>query len=223
MNIVVISLERAPNRRENIKSQLAALNIDAIIIDAIDGQKLSEEEKNKNIHLTGGYRFGEKFQPGEIGCTMSHINAIKVAQEKEWPYVIVLEDDIVIAEDFEKRIKFLFRIIPSSWEHIYLSGIPRLGFNSPPNLQLANVVPTIFTECTFSMLIRNIAYDKIINRLSKFETTTDDIYNDMITKNELKSYTYYPFVTYSNDDYTYIWDLNVTRVHKSKQYFKNSM
>jgi len=223
MNIVVISLERAPNRRENIKSQLAALNIDAIIIDAIDGQKLSEEEKNKNIHLTGGYRFGEKFQPGEIGCTMSHINALKVAQEKNWPYVIVLEDDIIIAQDFEKRIKFLFRIIPSNWEHIYLSGIPRLGFNSPPNLQLANVVPTIFTECTFSMLIRNIAYDKIINRLSKFETTTDDIYNDMITKNELKSYTYYPFVTYSNDDYTYIWDLNVTRVHKSKQYFKNSM
>jgi glycosyl transferase family 25 len=221
MNIIVISLERAIERRKKIKSQLSALNIDAVIIDAVDGQKLSEEEKNKKIHLPNGYRFGETFKPGEIGCTMSHINALKEAKLRNWPYTIILEDDIVMATDFEKRIKFLFKIIPSNWEHVYLSGIPHFGFSTPPNLQFANLIPTIFTECTHSMLIRDIAYVKIINKLSKFETTTDDIYNSMISQKELISYTYYPFVTYADDNFTYIWDIELKRVHKSKQYFKN--
>jgi GR25 family glycosyltransferase involved in LPS biosynthesis len=223
MNIIVISLEKAKERREKIKTQLASLNIDAIIMDAIDGALLSEEQKNKKIYLQGGYRFGDTFKPGEIACTMSHINAIKIAKEKSWPYFIVLEDDVYLAEDFVKRFKFLLKIVPANWEHVYLSGIPKIGLNAPPNLQFCNVVPTVFTECTHSMLIRDIAYDKIINKLSLFETTTDDMYNHMIFSKNLISYTYYPFITYADDDYTYIWNHELKREHKSKQYFRNSI
>lgn len=223
MNIIVISLERAKERREKIKAQLVALNIDAVIMDAVDGQKLTNEEKNKKIHLPNGYRFGDMFKPGEIACTMSHINALKIAKEKQWPYLIVLEDDVVLAEDFVKRLKFLFNILPNDWEHVYLSGIPRLGFASIPNLQFANVVRTIFTECTHSMLIKNTAYDKVIEKLFLFETTTDDMYNSIISDNNLNSYTYYPFIIYANDDFTYIWDKQIKRTHKSKLYFKNKL
>jgi hypothetical protein len=221
MNIIVISLKRAINRRKKIEEQLSKLNITATIMDAVDSENLTDEQKNKKIHLPNGYRLGETFKPGEIACSMSHINALKIAQKNSWPYLIVLEDDVVLAEDFEKRIIFLFRILPAFWEHIYLSGIPRIGFGTPPNLQLLNIVPSIFTECTHSMIIRNTVYQKVINKLSKFETTTDDMYNSMISSKELQSFTYYPFVTYANDDYTYIWDQQITRVHKSKQYFKN--
>ena len=64
MNIIVISLERAKERRERIKSQLKRLNLDAVIMDAVDGQALSESQKNKIIKnpLTG-FRDGEKFKP----------------------------------------------------------------------------------------------------------------------------------------------------------------
>jgi len=220
MNIIIISLERAENRRERIRAQLKDLNIEAYIMNAVDGKNLTEDEKNKKIHLPGGYRFGETFQPGEIGCTMSHINALKYAQEQKWPYLVVIEDDVYFAEDFVKRFNFLFKLVPNNWEHVYLSGVPRIGFNPPPNLQFCNVVPTIFTECTHSMLIRDIAYQKIIDKLSKFETTTDDIYNNMISTKQLISYTYYPFITYADDDYTYIWGHPLKREHKSKLYFK---
>jgi GR25 family glycosyltransferase involved in LPS biosynthesis len=223
MNIIVISLERAKGRREKIKSQLDSLALGGIIMDAVDGQVLSESERNKKIHLERGYRFGEVFKPGEIACTMSHIKALRLAKKYEWPYLIVLEDDVILAEDLEKRIKILFKILPNDWEHVYLSGIPRLGFMSPPMLDFLNVVPTIFTECTHSMIIRNNSYDKIINYLLKFETTTDDSYNYLISSGNLKSYTYYPFVSYASDDYTYIWNHNIKREHKSKQYFKNKL
>lgn len=223
MNIIVISLERAKDRREKIKSQLASLNIKAIIMDAVDGQNLVEAEKNKKITLEGGYRFGEQFKPGEIACTMSHIKALQIAQKENWPYLIVLEDDVILAEDFERRIKILFQIVPPNWEHIYLSGIPRFGFMPQPMIGLINVVSSIFTECTHSMIIKDSAYKKVINYLQKFLTTTDDSYNKIISLGELKSYTYYPFVTYAYDQFTYIWDQKIEREHKSKQYFKNKL
>lgn len=221
MNIVIISLERAMDRRDKIKSQLASLNIEAVIMDAVDNQNLSNSEKNRKITLEGGYRNGEQFKPGEIACTMSHIKTLQIAQKENWPYLIVLEDDVVLAEDFEKRIKILLQIVPSDWEHIYLSGIPRFGFMPQANIDFVNVVPSIFTECTHSMMIKNIAYKKAIDYLQRFETTTDDSYNKMVSRGELKSYTYYPFVTYACDQYTYIWDKKLNREHKSKQYFKN--
>lgn len=223
MNIIIISLERAKERREKIESQLSVLNIDAIIMNAVDSQNLSENEKNKIIHLEDGWRYGEKFKPGEIACTMSHIKALQIAEKENWPYLIVLEDDVILAEDFQKRIKILFSIIPQDWEHIYLSGIPRIGFMPPPMINFPNTVPSIFTECTHSMIIRNNSYNKIINYLQMFETTTDDSYNKLISDERLKSYTYYPFVSYAYDEYTYIWDQKLNREHKSKTYFKNKL
>jgi GR25 family glycosyltransferase involved in LPS biosynthesis len=223
MNIIVISLERAKDRREKIKSQLASLNIEAVIMDAVDNQNLTNSEKNRKITLEGGYRFGEQFKPGEIACTMSHIKALQIAQKENWPFLIVLEDDVILAEDFERRIKILFQIVPPDWEHVYLSGIPRFGFMPQPPIGFLNVRPSIFTECTHSMIIKDSAYKKIINYLQKFLTTTDDSYNKIISLGELKSYTYYPFVTYAYDQYTYIWDQKIEREHPSKKYFKNRL
>jgi len=221
MNIIVISLEKAPERRNKIKEQLNNLGLEAIIMDAVDGSLLPEEEKNRSIKI-GRWRVGEKFKPGEIGCTMSHINALKRAKEMGWEYAIILEDDVVLAEDFTKRIRLLLKLLPPGWEHIYLSGIPR---TEPPasSLVFPNLLPSEFTECTHSMMISSSAYDRIIEKLSKFETTTDDIYCDLISKKAIISFTYYPFVTYANDEYTYIWDQKISREHKSKQYFKNKL
>ena len=222
MNIIVVSLARAKDRRERMKKQLEDLELGGIIIDAVDGQELSEEEKNKRLHLQGGYRYGELFQPGELGCTMSHINALKLAREKNWEHLIVLEDDIILAEDFKKRVKLLFSIVQNDWEHIYLSGTIRSPWHNP-NLNFPNTVPSINTECTHSMIIRDSAYNKVIDYLSLFETTTDDSYNQMIKTGSLRSYTYYPFVTYAADDFTYIWDHSLDREHPSKKFFKNKL
>lgn len=222
MNIIVISLNRAQERRKRIKEQLDSLDIDAVIMDAVDGESLSNEDKNKKLHLPGGYRYGELFKPGEIGCTMSHINSLKIARENKWNYVIILEDDVVLAEDFEKRIKILFKFLPNNWEHVYLSGIPKKE-PSLASMIFPNIINSGFTECTHSMMINSSAYEKIINKLSKFETTTDDIYCDLVMSNNLNSFTYYPFVTYANDGYTYIWNHELKREHKSKKYFKNKI
>ena len=61
MNIIIISLEKAPKRRNRIKFQLKELNIDAYIMDAVDGNKLRSEERRvgKSVDL-GGRRIIKK-------------------------------------------------------------------------------------------------------------------------------------------------------------------
>lgn len=226
--MVIVSLEKAKDRRERIKAQLEKLNIDAIIMDAVDGQKLSAEELNKPIKYPGGgpgsWRYGEILTPGEVGCLRSHIKVMEMAKENSWPYVVVIEDDVIFADDFEKRMKLLFKIIPNDWEHIYICGIPlhQNPYYVPP--QFPTVVPSIRTLTTAGMVIRDTTYDKMIEHWNMFELPADDRVLDMITRTQvLKSYTYYPFPLYVDDSFTYIWDHSLEREHGSVKFFKNNL
>jgi len=221
MNTILVSLKRATDRREEMRSQLSKLDINAIIMDAVDGLSLSDTQLNKTIHNPGGWRTGEKFRPGEIGCTMSHIKAINIAKENNWEYVILLEDDIIICEDFNKRLDLLFKMVPKNWEHIFLSGHP-YGY-SP--LIVPSCIPSTFKMSgTYSYILRNIAYEKTLNKLMMMEVPTDDIYEQLIIRDrKLISYTFFPFFTYPKLDYSYIWDETGDGNHPSFKLFKNKM
>lgn len=224
MNIVVISLKRAVERRKKMIDQLGKLpTFSWSILNAIDGGGLSGKELEKRIHLPGGYRYGEKMLPGEIACTMSHSLAITLAKENKWPYVLILEDDAVLADDFEKRIKHLLRILPPGWEHVYLSTNPHGGLFFSPQLSFMNIIESTFCDCITAYLVRDTAYDKILNYYSFFWTTADDMIAQMIKEGRLKSYTFYPYVVYSGDEFSYIWDQPIKREHPSKKFFRNEM
>jgi GR25 family glycosyltransferase involved in LPS biosynthesis len=223
MNVVVVSLARAQERRKHMIEQLEKLpTYNWHILQAVDGGELSGKELDKRIHLPGGWRYGETMVPAEIATIMSHSNAIKLAKDNDWPYVLVLEDDAELCEDFEKRVNYLLRILPSDWQQVYLSGIPKAGPFFFPVLGLMNVLPSIFTECIPATLIRKSIYDKIINYYSFFWTTADDMICQLVAEG-MKSYTFYPFVAYAKDQYSYIWDKPLNREHKSKKYYKNKI
>ena len=223
-NIVVISLERAIERRKLMLNQFSNLNLENFhILDGVDGQNIPNNEIPK-LSLKGGWRYGEDFQPGEIGCIRSHIKAIELAKENKWDNVIIFEDDITIAEDFEKRIKLLLKLIPKDWEHIYLSGTPK--FSTPIHYTLLQVIPSPRTNCSHSYMINHSAYDKIINKMKTQITTADDMIIDMIFREKsLKSYSYFPYITHANSSYSYIWNKSAGHniKNESKNYFKNKI
>ena len=86
MNIIVISLERAKERRESIKAQLNALNIDAIIMDAVDGKDLSDEQKQEyNDRLENFYNeiIGKPFAEGQVeGAVKKGIKDLDISIDK---------------------------------------------------------------------------------------------------------------------------------------------
>lgn len=223
MNIFVISLERAKERREKIKSRLEELDLDFVIIDAVDGQLLPESEKTRFIKNPMGWRDGEKFLPGEIGCLKSHIKAIETAKNLNLEDVIILEDDVILSDDFRKGVNFLMKIIPQTWQHIFLGGY--IYLNSAPVFLPAVLPVNMKISGAYSYILRKSIYEKVLYKLRLMELPTDDVFEKMtFFEKEIESYVFFPFLTYPNIEESYIWGKKEPgKIHPSIKYFKNKI
>lgn len=97
--IFVISLARAPVRREAMRKHLSELGLDCEIIDAVDGAKLSANEQSKLLAP------GITYVPGVIGCYLSHINIYERIIAGNIDIALVLEDDACLNPDIVPALK----------------------------------------------------------------------------------------------------------------------
>lgn len=99
MKIFVINLKKDEKKREKIKQELEKYNLDYELIEAIDGNKLSEKELEL---LVKDYKKAY-LAKGEIGCALSHQLAYKKMQENKLHHALILEDDV----EFDEKISSL--------------------------------------------------------------------------------------------------------------------
>lgn len=223
MNLVVLNLNRAEERRKNMISQFNNIGLQPTIIEAVDGNLLSDNEKNKFINNPGGWRNGEKFKPGEIGCIRSTINSIELAKKSKWEIVVIMDDDIIISEDFQKGLNFLFRIVPEDWQHIFLGG--HIYMHAAPVFQ-PSVIPTTFkVSGSYCYILKETSYDLVLEELYKIQLPVDDAIEKLYRKDQkIKSYMFFPFLAYPKSDFSYIWNKPAdTKNHPSIKYFKNKI
>jgi len=231
--IIILNLERASSRKEIMISQFTKLkmneNFHYYFIPAYDGMNITNFSFNVNIGI--GYGIGRKFQKAELAIIMSQIAAIKFAQIMKFDNVIILEDDVILCEDWHKRLDILKEKLPENWEHVYLSGhSDYIKFN-------VYDVPTIITSPkmvgAFSYMVNKSAYSKITKFTSSFLTTFDDMILTMIHQskiNNLNSFVYFPFMTFHNANESFVWDSKTpghlahkNNMHSSYQFFKNKI
>lgn len=224
--IFIINLEDRVDRKQSTESQLKKYNIDNYeFIEAIDGNKLDIDPVSlpndiDRKHL--GKKFRRHFSNNEIACVQSHIKAIKKAKELDLDYVIILEDDIIICEDWNKRLEKLMKMVPGKWNHIFLSGKPNESMLKFKPLNLApflHIEQSINTMGAFSYVLKKDIYDLVISELEKMELPVDDVIKDLIEDKKIKSYTFYPFLTYhENEIPSSIWD---EKIWKQEYYYEH--
>ncbi|MEZ9323151.1 glycosyltransferase family 25 protein [Vibrio sp. 10N.286.51.E5] len=99
MNIFVISLDDALERRVSIEQQFANIGQDFKFFDAVDGRKdvhpLFSYYNSKKRMRCKGY----EMTPGELGCFASHYLL--------WEKCVELNEPIVVIEDDAQRLCFL--------------------------------------------------------------------------------------------------------------------
>lgn len=228
--IIVLNLERAPQRKEIMIKQFQELRMDQNLhyyfMPAFDGRYMTNLTLNANIGM--GYGSGRPFQKGELGIIMTHLASIKFAQTMNWDNIIILEDDVILCEDWHKRLDILFEKIPKDWEYVYLSGhsdyVKFNVYDQPIILKAPQMVGA------FSYMVNKSAYSKIIKFATSFMTTFDDMMMHMIVQGKLIGYTYFPFMTFHNANDSFVWDKtpghlahNNTNMHSSYKYFKNKI
>lgn len=104
-SIICINLDRRPDRWEQSQKEFAAQSLTVIRQPAIDGNTLP-----KHAVLL----------PGELGCRLSHEQALRYAATRTAP-VLILEDDVSFVDDFQDRFAMTISRFPP-WELIYLGG-----------------------------------------------------------------------------------------------------
>lgn len=120
VRIKCVNLVRRPDRRKEVTAELVreGLITHTDFFDAIDGQKLEATDEIKKLFVGNDFRSVR----GVIGCALSHYTLWQqlVADDIHDKYLI-LEDDIVIADDFTLKMNVIIEKMKNvAWDIIYL-------------------------------------------------------------------------------------------------------
>lgn len=174
-DIYVINLIERKDRLEHIKKYFSEYNI--IPVNAV------------------------KHEVGYKGCFLSHKKCIHIAKEKKLKYIIVIEDDCLPLENFNKRLENIISFLDSydNWD-LFLGG----GFHICPfHIQgkIENSIENLFKinggYCMHFVIYNNTSYDYFLNQ---------DISRpiDHTWQNNLQCIVPIPFIATQIDDFSNI-------------------
>lgn len=127
--VFVINLDHSTGRLDGMRKQLDALGLPWRRVPAIHGEKLTADQRA--LFDAEGYRrkHGKTVNWRELGCYLSHMDAMMALLALPFEFGVVLEDDVVVGQDFRPVVDALIRQA-SQWDMVKLSGI-RAGAPQP--------------------------------------------------------------------------------------------
>ncbi|MBW5405646.1 glycosyltransferase family 25 protein [Morganella morganii] len=182
--VVYINLAERTDRRESIEFQLNKLGVPPEKIIRFDAVK------NEN---------------GTLGCTLSHIGVMTMAEKNKWSNVLVLEDDMIFHNDDESldRINYFFSsLISSSWDAGLLSG-SYFNINKIHNcfyrLYFSYLANSYIVNQHYYTTLRNcflMSEEKLKKGVPRNECCLDMLWNELMKKDSW--YAIYPCIGYQS-------------------------
>ena len=141
-NVYYINLKERVDRREHVRAQLKSIGI-------IDPQRF-EAIRTKN---------------GRIGCSLSHLGIIKMAKQRGWDHVIIVEDDILFLDPslFKKQFELFLSNHAQEADMVLLAGN-----NLPPYQKIDDsCVRVSFCQTTTGYLVFGHYFDTLIHNFKE--------------------------------------------------------
>lgn len=119
ISTVVINLDADVERRAHMHRELSRAGLPFEIFPAVRGDDLPTGLETYFPSARGHPILSR----GEIGCYASHLAVCRRIASGEWATpVLVLEDDVVLAEDFGEVLKGVLAALPEAWDLVRLSS-----------------------------------------------------------------------------------------------------
>lgn len=112
--IFVINLDRSVERWVAVQRQADIAGISLNRISGVDGWEIRSSDR---VNLDEGAfvrRNGRLPLPGEYGCYLAHLKALKVIADSNCSAAVVVEDDVEIAFDIIPRIRAILAAAPQA-------------------------------------------------------------------------------------------------------------
>lgn len=127
--VYIISLRESIERRERVVANCLAFGINPVVIDAVNGKLLKEDEIKRFYNDKGAMDYlGRSLLAGEIGCTLSHIKIYSEMVNNDVPTALILEDDAVLCKDFLIALSLCLEF-SKSWDLILMGHYYRFEGN----------------------------------------------------------------------------------------------
>ena len=118
----VINLDRAPQRLARISSQLERLGLLFTRLPAVDARALTAEQRGALDEPAYRRRHGMTPVAGELGCYLSHVEAMRLFLQSDAQFALVLEDDALLRDSLPAVLQGLMRQ-PTRWDVAKLSAV----------------------------------------------------------------------------------------------------
>ncbi|XP_062870204.1 probable inactive glycosyltransferase 25 family member 3 [Trichomycterus rosablanca] len=168
--IYLINLRRRPDRRERMLWSLYELEINAKVVDAVDGAALNSSDiKILGVDLLPGYNdpfSGRTLTKGEVGCFLSHYYIWKEMVALQLDKALVFEDDVRFQGNFKRRLMQLMDEVERTeldWDIIYLGRKQVNPGEEKPVESVKNLVVAGYSYWTLSYVISLQGAQKLIN------------------------------------------------------------
>ncbi|XP_032653782.1 inactive glycosyltransferase 25 family member 3 isoform X1 [Chelonoidis abingdonii] len=167
--IFLINLVRRPDRRQRMLSSLYELEIDPLVVDAVDGSALNSSDiKILGVDLLPGYYdpfSGRTLTKGEVGCFLSHYYIWKEIVARGLEKSVVFEDDVRFEAYFKVRLMRLMEELEWAqldWDLIYLGRKQVNLDDEEPVEDVRNLVVAEYSYWTLAYIISQRGAQKLI-------------------------------------------------------------
>jgi glycosyl transferase family 25 len=197
--LYVINLERRLDRKCKMKEVFSEQNIqDYEFVNAIDGKELCESEDIYKLFYGNDFNY----RRGVIGCALSHYYLWKrLLNDPFNEYYIILEDDIIMCNDFNTKIAHVMeKILQNNIQFCSIGGHSNKPLNE--NIENLNIMYDDYTNYVEGILGYVITKDGVRRVLNFIETysiyraidyivyTAFDMKVHKLTESLVQSFTY---------------------------------
>lgn len=145
----VINLDRAPERLARIALQLQRLQMDYTRLPAVDARALTPEQRGALDEAAYRRKHGMAPVLGELGCYLSHVQAMRLFLASDAAFALILEDDVLLQDSLPAVLQGLMAR-PTRWDVAKLSAVH--SGTPVPYLQVApgHHLAVMLSRCTGS-------------------------------------------------------------------------
>jgi GR25 family glycosyltransferase involved in LPS biosynthesis len=132
----------------------------------------------------------------EISLAYKHIKIYEDIVKNNIKTALILEDDVVLDNEFIKKFNLSFHMTPRDWDFIFIgSGCNlRVDQNKIKNGVVAYLKEHPASKCTDSYVIKGLAAEKILNTILPFTFAIDFELNYQMFKHDMKVYWWEPSI-----------------------------